>query len=61
MTKETIISLLDIGIPVYWKTKAYQLIRDNKGRHLIHCLVTDTYQVLTDSYNLDDFFVGGEK
>ena len=61
MTKETIISLLAIGIPVYWKTKAYQLIRDKKGNLLIHCQITGNYQIFTESYKLDDFFVEGEK
>ena len=61
MTLDKILELIDCGVPVYWKTKAYKLIRDKKGNLLIYCQITGNYQIFTESYKLDDFFVEGDK
>lgn len=37
MTVAHIQKLVDLGMPVYWKTKAYKIVKDAWGEYLIQC------------------------
>jgi hypothetical protein len=56
LTKEQAIQAFEQGKPVYWKSFAYRLIRDEKlNRYLIRCDATNSVDNVT--HYTDGFFV----
>jgi hypothetical protein len=56
LTKEQAIQAFEQGKPVYWKSFAYRLIRDEKlNRYLIRCDATNSVDNVT--HCTDGFFV----
>lgn len=57
MNMELIKMYVDHDIKVYCGTKAYEVIKDNKGQYLIHCILNDSYIGLTEQDANDCFIV----
>lgn len=56
LTKEQAIQAFEQGKPVYWKSFAYRLVRDEKlNRYLIRCDVTNSVDNI--ACYTDGFFV----
>ena len=47
MNLEQIKQAIKNGQKVYWKNRAYEIIKDKIGQYLIHCNLNDTYIGLT--------------